>query len=301
MFDVLFCPYPSLSSISHTQPPPPFDNVLGGHLADKVYHPQDLIEIEDWNEYGELKQHVKIYYDAFTQPAKGSIAPVPKYKQPANKEAHPPAALNFPPPAERKLTPAEEAAAKIAAVAKSAAQQAAATAQSTKNVAEEAAAKAKQLRLQALREKVHGAKKESASGEGKKEEEGSSKKGEDSPVEPPTKELSQLSIATGAAASAAGAGLQSPTTGAWKVTESSTIGDMLQTVQSPTSSSWKPSVETSLVQETFAGARIANVSPEEIKKIEAETAIKEEPEPEDEEDKKKKEEEKGKAEAKAEA
>ena len=28
----------------------------------------DLVEIEDWNEYGELKQHVKIYYDEFTIP-----------------------------------------------------------------------------------------------------------------------------------------------------------------------------------------------------------------------------------------
>jgi hypothetical protein len=29
---------------------------------------QDIVEIEEWNEYGELKQHVKIYYDESTIP-----------------------------------------------------------------------------------------------------------------------------------------------------------------------------------------------------------------------------------------
>ena len=28
----------------------------------------DLVEIEEWNEYGELKQHVKIHYDEHTIP-----------------------------------------------------------------------------------------------------------------------------------------------------------------------------------------------------------------------------------------
>lgn len=251
-------------------------------------HKQDLVEIEEWNEYGELKQHVKIYYDEFTQPPKGSVAPVPKYKQPANKAAHPPAALNPPPPPERKQTPAEEAAAKVAAIAKSAAQQAAATAQSAKqSVAEEAANKAKQLRLQALRAKVQSAKKdkpEEATGEERKKKEGDDK----DDTETLTNEVSQLSVTT----TSTGAALQSPTTGAWKAagTSGSSIGQVLRTVQSPTSSSWKPAAETSLAEETFAGAKVASASAEEIKKVENETAIKEESEP-DEKEKKKGEEE----------
>lgn len=261
------------------------------YQTDESHNIQDLVEIEEWNEYGELKQHVKIYYDEFTQPAKGSVAPVPKYKQPANKAAHPPAALNPPPPPERKQTPAEEAAAKMAAVAKSAAQQAAATAQSAKkSVAEEAATKAKQLRLQALREKVQSAKKddtETTAEDSKKEGESSSSDA----TESLTKEVSQLSVATGA-------GLQSPTTGAWKASETSggSIGAALRTVQSPTTSSWKPPAETSLAAETFAGARVESASTEEIKQVENDSAIKEEPEPEeDKEEVEKAEEEKEKA------
>lgn len=180
----------------------------------------------------------------------------------------------------------------MAAVAKSAAQQAAATAQSAKqSVAEEAANKAKQLRLQALRAKVQSAKKDNPEGAAGVEKEGDNKVD----TESLTKEVSQLSVAT----TSTGAGLQSPTTGAWKATETSggSIGQALRTVQSPTSSSWKPAAETSLAEETFAGARVASASAEEIKKVEKETAIKEESEPDEEEKKKKEKEEEAKMEA----
>ncbi|KAK3398104.1 hypothetical protein B0T20DRAFT_241387 [Sordaria brevicollis] len=39
----------------------------------------DIVEIEEWNEYGELKQHVTIFQDEFTQPPIGSVPPKPKY------------------------------------------------------------------------------------------------------------------------------------------------------------------------------------------------------------------------------
>ncbi|KAG5916234.1 hypothetical protein E4U42_007740 [Claviceps africana] len=50
----------------------------------------DLTEIEDWNEYGELKQHVKIYYDEYTIPNIHNKPPEPKKVQkPAAKPAVP--------------------------------------------------------------------------------------------------------------------------------------------------------------------------------------------------------------------
>ncbi|EGY21672.1 uncharacterized protein VDAG_03112 [Verticillium dahliae VdLs.17] len=44
----------------------------------------DLVEIEDWNEYGELRQHVKIYYDEFTIPTIHN-----KPKDPPKRFVHP--------------------------------------------------------------------------------------------------------------------------------------------------------------------------------------------------------------------
>lgn len=46
----------------------------------------DIVEIEEWNEYGELKQHVTIYQDEFTQPPIGSVPPKPKYGKKKKKE-----------------------------------------------------------------------------------------------------------------------------------------------------------------------------------------------------------------------
>lgn len=132
------------------------------------------------------------------------------------------------------------------------------------------------MRLQALRDKVQSTKKETGDEEAKKEDDAAAA------TESLTEGVSQLSVAT--TSSSTGAGLQSPTTGAWKATETSdaSIGEALRTVQSPTTSSWKPPAESSLAEETFAGARVASASAEEIKKVESETAIKEEPEPEEE-------------------
>lgn len=250
----------------------------------------DLSEIEEWNEYGELKQHVKIYYDEFTQPKKGSVAPVPKYKQPANKEAHPPAVLNPPPAAPPMPSAAQLQAQKIANAVSGAhaekKQQPKQPKQGVKSVAEEAADKAnakaqaaRKARIEALREKVHGAKGEEGEAAAKSPTSPTAAAAAD-PAEPPSEGMAGLSVAT--SSPGAGAGLQSPTSGAWREGAdggaAASLGDAMRTVQSPTSSSWKPPAETSL----FAGARVRSASVEEIKEIEAREAIKEEPEPEEE-------------------
>ncbi|KAK7745379.1 hypothetical protein SLS53_002875 [Cytospora paraplurivora] len=247
----------------------------------------DIVEIEEWNEYGELKQHVKIYFDEFTQPAKGSVAPVPKYKQPADKAPHPPAALNPPPAAPREKSAAEEHANKVAQAVLREHHHGGGVRQQTRGVAEDAALRAKQLeqkakqaRIKTLREKVGGAKK--GDGAGAEVEAG----------QPPTEELSQLSVADPTASSSTtatgtgtgagtGTGLQSPTTGAWG--ESGTgasIGGAPRTVQSPTKTTWVAPAESSLAEGTFAGARVASAPAEEIAKVESQTSIPEVPDEE---------------------
>lgn len=229
-----------------------------------------MVEIEEWNEYGELKQHVKIYFDEFTQPPKGSVAPVPKYRQPADKSAHPPAALDPPPAPERERSAAEEHANRLAQAVREAG-----AAQGRGGLADEAAQRGRQMeqqakraRVQALKEKAQRAKREAE------------------PAGPPTGEMAQLSVAEAAEPSAteagtgARAGLQSPTSGAWKDGgDGAGTGEALRTVQSPTSSSWVPPAESSLAG-TFAGARVASVGADEIAKVESQTMIKEEPEEE---------------------
>ncbi|KAG6363131.1 hypothetical protein INS49_008226 [Diaporthe citri] len=246
----------------------------------------DIVEIEEWNEYGELKQHVKIYYDEFTQPKKGAVAPVPKYKQPEDKTPYPPAMLNPPPPPERVKSPAEQNANKIAQAVKNSSNNNTVKA-ATRSVAEEAAQKAKETaqkakkaKLEALREKVHGKKAEAGGEEGEatKDEQAaaSPSTATGASADPPTKEMSQLSVAASASSSATGAGLQSPTSGAWKNSGDASLGAALHTVQSPTTATWKAPAE-----ETFAGARVESASAEEIERIENREAIKEEPEPEE--------------------
>ncbi|KAK2611027.1 hypothetical protein N8I77_004410 [Diaporthe amygdali] len=236
----------------------------------------DIVEIEEWNEYGELKQHVKIYYDEFTQPKKGAVAPVPKYKQPEDKTPYPPAMLNPPPPPERVKSPAEQNANKIAQALKNSSNNTVKAA--TRSVAEDAAQKAQEIaqkakkaKLEALREKVHGKKAEAA---------GESAEASES-AEPPTKEMSQLSVAASTSSAATGAGLQSPTSGAWKSSGDASLGAALQTVQSPTTATWKAPASSG--EETFAGARVASVSKEEIEAIEIRETLKEEPGEDDEE------------------
>ncbi|ROW16286.1 hypothetical protein VPNG_01852 [Cytospora leucostoma] len=237
----------------------------------------DIVEVEEWNEYGELKQHVKIYFDEHTQPAKGSVAPVPKYKQPADKAPHPPAALDPPPAAPREKSAAEEHANKVArAVLREHHGGGGGVKNQTRGVAEDAALRAKQLeqkakqaRLKALREKVGGAEKEEGEGAGHS---------------PPTEALSRLSVADSTASpitTGTGTGLQSPTTGAWGESGSggggASAGEAQRAVQSPTKTTWVAPAESSLAEGTFAGARVASAPAEEIARVETQTSIPEVP------------------------
>ncbi|ORY66282.1 uncharacterized protein BCR38DRAFT_429784 [Pseudomassariella vexata] len=290
----------------------------------------DLVEIEDWNEYGELKQHVQIYYDDFTTPSKNAAPPLNLLKKPGPLKPNAggsqsasslsasssapgsgvkpvPEAPPLPEP-KAKTIGTEQPKKPAGGVAPSVA---AAVTTPLRSIAEEAAAKGKQVRLESLREKVYGKKdkdKEAAakgaSGEsGSKDAAVDEKKtvaeGDKTEVPAPlTKEpstdsaiaaitgsISTLSIASPPGEKSAGAaGLQSPTTGAWK---SSSMDDHLrQVLQSPTSGTWKagegpgaPAVSE------HRGGIVASVPEEQIAAVEQVLTIPEVPhEDEDEEE-----------------
>jgi hypothetical protein len=155
-----------------------------------------LVEIEDWNEYGELKQHVTIYYDEFTQPSISQAPPKAPAAQPkkqsslAASSSAPSAGIPPPPPPaapplpEKKETTGggdgaggkKEGGGVTAKVAETAAK----VALPIRSIAEEAAAKAKQVHLQSLRDKVYGKgeKDNTNQGEDKRKDENTDKVGD---------------------------------------------------------------------------------------------------------------------------
>ncbi|KAK7755258.1 hypothetical protein SLS62_002763 [Diatrype stigma] len=154
----------------------------------------DLVEIEEWNEYGEVRQHVKIYYDDHTIPTKAEAAKLPNkmggkpgmFGKPGAEPVQPPASSGTlaaaasgtgaaPPPAAPPLpeadtkkpagtaaAPSKKPAAADGAKKPAAAAAAAATGAPNKSIAEEAAQRAKKVQLEALRKKVHGDKDKNA-------------------------------------------------------------------------------------------------------------------------------------------
>ncbi|KAI1341608.1 hypothetical protein F5Y15DRAFT_362037 [Xylariaceae sp. FL0016] len=270
----------------------------------------DLVEIEEWNEYGELKQHVTIYYDDFTIPTKAQAPPLlgPK-KQPvkpaaassttkttAATTAKPaPAAPPLPTEKDKSKIPLSSPASEDANKNKSsggvvgaAANAAASAAQPIRSIAEEAAAKAKAVHLQSLRDKVYG--KGGKDEEGKEQEQEQEAKAKDTseatPSTPAPKDqttTSSDSLAGGVAGlnidpagEAAGkAGLQSPTTGTWRggVPADDAIAPMLQ---SPTSGTWKTESGGGPTVRQHRGSSVTAASHEEIAAVEKETTIPEE-------------------------
>jgi hypothetical protein len=293
---------------------------------------QDLVEIEDWNEYGELKQHVTIYYDDFTQPTKAQAAAMP---QPLRRGPVKPAATAksaakttgtaappAPPMPEKKEKATETEGQK--SVVDTVKDTAAKVTLPIRGIAEEAAAKAKDMRLQSLREKVYG-KGGKPSEEGKvegKNDTVTEPKGEekkDTATEPKTEETEVTSEAkeekeqgdtlvqnpapipipsTPTKKSITSeptdnlpqgpVGMQSPTTGAWK--HGASTDDFLRTLQSPTSTSWKPTDVDEPIT-CYRGSVVQTVSEAEIKAIEKAEMIEEEPEAEEEAEAEEKEEE----------
>lgn len=256
----------------------------------------DLFEIEEWNEYGELKQHVKIYYDEFTIPAKGAKQIPNKLKKPVygnhvapSKAAGPPAggvataATSSGPPKNIPAAPPlpqmkTGAAATAAGGANKAAGAASTPTAPTKSIAEQAAEKAeqkaqkaKQARLETLRAKVHGAK------EAREKQEAAAAAGKDgaSDEKKSCEDASASSASPSAEAPAGAAALQSPTSGAWK--SSASQEDSLRDVlQSPTSGTWKAGdTIVDLPVREHRGSSIVEASKEEIAAIEKAEAIQE--------------------------
>ncbi|KAL0939294.1 neurofilament protein H, form H2 [Colletotrichum truncatum] len=261
----------------------------------------DLTEIEEWNEYGELKQHVKIYYDEFTIPnihnkpkiiKKVIKKKVPAAEGEASSSGPAPPAPPAAPPLPKNETYDATAKPPPSSDAKPAA--GSSTALPVRSIADEAAAKAKQLRLQSLRDKVHGKKNEKAEEEKKvddnktedtvaaaastsAETSETQKKGEPSAQE--TARKSSVASTHSGSSTSKPAGLQSPTTGSWGASTTNPLA-LRETLQSPTTARWKPSdVEKPVT--SHMGAQVASASQEEIAAIEKAEAIKEEPEKEE--------------------
>ena len=165
---------------------------------------QDIVEIEEWNERSELKEQVKIHFDEFTIPSihdklpddslmrpvypmpnKGPVSPAAIAMKSAASAAAAAAASPKSAPAAPPL-PATKTATSGAAKT-STASKAEEKALPVRSVADEAAQKAKELRLKALRERVrkdNEKKKDAASTEDSKAAEESIKP-EETPVQLP--------------------------------------------------------------------------------------------------------------------
>ncbi|KEY70030.1 hypothetical protein S7711_04045 [Stachybotrys chartarum IBT 7711] len=221
----------------------------------------DIVEIEDWNEYGELKQHVKIYYDEHTIPSIHNKPPeLMKPAKPAARNA--PAPTPAPVPAAPPLPEPKAAAAEPATKSKAEGKPEAgkSTTLPIRSVADEAAQKAKELRLKSLREKVHGKNSESSTTAA------TASTTSDDKVKKTVVERDGSSTP----------GLQSPTSGAWK--QSSRDDALRETLQSPTSAAWKSGAIGAGPAAAKSGAEVAVASNVEIKAVEKAMAIKEEPE-----------------------
>ncbi|KAI8954743.1 hypothetical protein F4801DRAFT_447685 [Xylaria longipes] len=284
----------------------------------------DLVEIEEWNEYGELKQHVTIYYDDFTIPPKNQ-APPPVAMRPLNQPfpksgvapstsqiAAASTTTSAPAPPAPPL-PTDKDKAKIplsssdsTSTAKKVANAATSAAAPIRNIAEEAAQKAKKVQLDRLREKVHGKKDTSPSSTAEGKDKENKKPDVTSPATPNeatstaadsvSASMSNLTLASDGSASASAVGLQSPTTGTWR-SGASPDGAAQSLLQSPTTGTWKADASRGIgaTITQHRGSVVASASEEEIAAIEKAEAIPEvsSSEEEDEEDSEGEEDEEG--------
>ena len=227
---------------------------------------QDLVEIEDWNEYGELKQHVQIVHDGGT-PAK-SAAPTPSgtpSKAPVSQENKKPesATTSSSKAAEESRPPVGGAPTAFTLAMRQAGQ--------------EAAQKAKD-----------GKKKPVETFDGVGEAEPVKKDLDKSAVIPPpitilypppdthTVEVTTI--------------LQSPTSSAWRRAPemdgrpaiSRGSEEKLESLQSPNSTAWRPT-HTDLPVLTHRGSSVSQASAEEIKQVEQDETIPEEDEEDEDE------------------
>jgi len=214
----------------------------------------DLVEIEDWNEYGELKEHVAIVHDGAT-PARSAA------QTPLGTPSKPPA------PQEKKPEISAPASSKAPEISKLPAGGIPTSLTSAMHqVGQEAAQKAKDAKKKVV---------ETLSGTGEAE---TAKKETDRPVAEPAITTGAQSPDTHSVETTTL--LQSPTSTAWK-REPETHGsstppphsiEALESLQSPTSTTWKP-VDTDLPILSHRGSNVSQASAEEIKRIEEEEAI----------------------------
>lgn len=221
----------------------------------------DLVEVEDWNEYGELKQHVTMYYDEFTTPSKPaaskSTAPTPSgtpSKPPVNQKE------NITP-----VNPTVESSKDVEPTNTITGGQPTAFTLAMRQAGQEAAQKAKETKKKVT---------ETFVGVGKAEPEPEKK--EEKVIPPPIVLEPQHTIETTTL-------LQSPTSTAWKQevhvpshTPSHSI-EKLESLQSPSTTAWKP-IDTDLPITSHRGSSVEEVSAECIKKVEEEEMIPEEDE-----------------------
>ena len=240
------------------------------------WHPQDLVEVEDWNEYGELKQHITIYYDEFTTPSK-SAAPLPNpfaAKAPVSQPA-----VSQKENVQPTITTAVPETPKIVEQPKA---PVGGQPTSFTLAMRQAGAEAAQIAKQG-KKKVEALVGVGTAPEPTKEEDKIKKDVEKSTTTPsPIKTNTPHTIETKTT-------MQSPTSTAWKqvihpvsvVAEHET--EKFASMQSPTSTAWKP-VEANPLISTYRGSSVENVSKECIKKVEDAQTIAEEEEEEDDDD-----------------
>jgi len=223
----------------------------------------DLVEIEDWNEYGELKEHITIVHNAGT-PAR-SAAPTPSgtpSKPPVSQDnKKPETALAEPSKATEPSKPSAGAMPTSFTLA-------------MRKAGQEAAQKAKEAKNKVV---------EALDGTGEAEPT-EKNPGQPAVIPPPIAATnppsSQRTIDTIVV-------LQSPTTTTWsytpgkysKPTTPRHSVERLESMQSPTSTAWKP---TDTDRPVASSVYLA--SPDEIKEIEQNEAIAEEDEGEDEDE-----------------
>ncbi|KAH7410950.1 hypothetical protein BKA64DRAFT_368889 [Cadophora sp. MPI-SDFR-AT-0126] len=233
----------------------------------------DLVEVEDWNEYGELKQHVtivpvpgapvaKVLPKTMATPAKAPVSQ--ENKKP---ESSIPETSKAPETAKSPITETGPALA-------------------LREIGQQAAQKAKEVKKKAV-ETFSGVGQAEAPKESKdsKEPKATSEAEKAIPAPIAVEKKSEKSTETQSVESLAY--LQSPTSTAWKGTPDKKHTprnsiDKIESIQSPTSTTWRPTDVNPPIL-THRGSSVSGASAEEIKKIEEEEKIPEEDE-EDEED-----------------
>jgi hypothetical protein len=220
---------------------------------------QDLVEVEDWNEYGELKQHVKIVGNSNMTPVRTPAG------TPSNTPSKPAAQKE-----NTKPQPVVASTSKETEPPKSSIPEPTPITFALRQAGQEAAQKAKDNKKKPM---------ETFSGVGKAET--SKEKKIPEPVKTDASEKNTTDSLTS---------LQSPGSTAWKTLPASMTVPLpppsmakLESLQSPNSTSWKPA-DTNPPILSHRGSTISVASEEEIKQIEEEEAIPEESEEDDDDD-----------------